>query len=276
MGSSSRPYGDSPQVDRILVGRLSEGPTYRTVRPRGTSDWLLIYTVAGRGRIRSARRPDTTVGPRSICVITPGTPHDYGTDTDRDGWTLVWAHVHPRSEWLPLLDWPETAPGVRVLELPDVVDERVAAALGRADALGRRGMRRSVLFGMNAVEEALLWCDTQNPRGDRVDPRLLVVLDHVGNHLDQPHTVASLAELAGLSPSRLSHLFVAQLGVSVMAHVERHRMELARELLEMSSLPVVEVARRVGYADPLYFSKRFRHATGRSPTTYRSSVGVDR
>lgn len=270
MPRTSRPIQPGPpDVDRLLVGRHDEDDTYRIVRTTGTSDWLLLYTVAGRGRIRIDGWPDTVAGPGSITVITPGTPHDYGTDRDGKRWTMIWAHVHPRLEWLPLLEWPETAPGVRLLELPDVVDTRVGAAFAKASSLGRSGMRHAIRFGMNAMEEALLWCDTQNPHGDQVDPRVLVVLDHVGNHLDQPHTVRSLAQVAGLSPSRLSHLFVTQLGISVMAHIERHRMELARDLLDVSSLPIAEVARRVGYTDPLYFSRRFRQAAGCAPTTYR-------
>ena len=261
-----------PNVDRLLAGRLNEGGDYRTVRTGGTSDWLLIYTTGGAGRIRVGESV-TVAGAGSICLITPGTPHDYGTHPDATGWDLVWAHVHPRPGWLPLLGWPETAPGVGLLHLPDVIAGRVGDALTRAGSLSRSGMRRSVLFGMNAVEEALLWCDTQNPRGDQVDPRVLVVLEHISAHLDRPHTVRSLADVAGVSPSRLSHLFTAQLGISVLAHVERQRMELARELLDMSSFPISEVARRVGYRDALYFSKRFRQATGCSPTAYRAVRG---
>lgn len=271
MGDASRQVEENPppNVDRLLAGRLHEGGDYRTIRTRGTSDWLLIYTADGAGRIQ-VDGSTTVTGAGSICLITPGTPHDYGTDPDVGSWRLVWAHVHPRPGWLPLLGWPEAAPGVGLLQLPDVVADRVHDALSRAGSLSRSGMRRSVLFGMNAVEEALLWCDTQNPRGDQIDARVLVALEHISTHLDHPHTVRSLAEVAGSSPSRLSHLFTAQLGISVMAHVERQRMELARELLDLSSFPIAEVARRVGYTDALYFSKRFRQATGYSPTAYRA------
>jgi AraC family transcriptional regulator of arabinose operon len=54
-----------------------------------------------------------------------------------------------------------------------------------------------------------------------------------------------------------------------MTHIERQRMELARQLLAVTDLPVAHVARRVGFTDALYFSRRFRASTAMSPTQYR-------
>jgi len=47
------------------------------------------------------------------------------------------------------------------------------------------------------------------------------------------------------------------------------KMDWARALLAESGLPVTEVARRVGYADPFYFSKVFRRHAGDSPSRWR-------
>ncbi|MFJ2771094.1 helix-turn-helix domain-containing protein [Streptomyces sp. NPDC087300] len=132
-------------------------------------------------------------------------------------------------------------------------------------------MRNAALFGMNAVEEALLWCDMRRPQGDGLDPRVLTVVEHVSCRLDEPHSVRSLAALAGVSPSRLSHLFARHLHQGVMAYVEQQRMAAAGELLEVSSLPAAHVASRAGYTNPLYFSRRFRQAVGQSPTEYRAA-----
>ncbi len=34
----------------LITGHFDEGRGYRILREAGTSDWLLIYTVRGRGR----------------------------------------------------------------------------------------------------------------------------------------------------------------------------------------------------------------------------------
>ncbi|SDT29754.1 helix-turn-helix domain-containing protein [Microlunatus soli] len=256
---------------RVLTGRLDGDDTYRTVRLRGTTDWLLLATVAGGGRLRVTGQRDIRTGPDQITVVEPYVPHDYGTDPAAGRWTLRWAHLEPRPDWLPLLDWPSVAPGIRQLPIEHAVRDRVVANLDRATVAARSGLPQSPQFAMNAVEEVLLWCDTQNPRRPVLDPRLLAVLEYAGDHLDRPHTVASLARIGGLSATRLAHLAGDQLGTSLMAHIQRQRMDLARQLLIMTDLPIAEVAGRVGYDDPLYFSRRFRIATSTSPSAFRSA-----
>jgi AraC family transcriptional activator of pobA len=43
-------------------------------------------------------------------------------------------------------------------------------------------------------------------------------------------------------------------------------------LLRFTDLTVGEVAFRVGYDDPLYFSRAFKRYAGRAPQAYRSEV----
>jgi AraC family transcriptional activator of pobA len=51
--------------------------------------------------------------------------------------------------------------------------------------------------------------------------------------------------------------------------IER-RMAEARGLLAETDLPVAEVARRVGVADPGYFSRLFSRTHGTSPRKWRA------
>jgi AraC family transcriptional activator of pobA len=46
----------------------------------------------------------------------------------------------------------------------------------------------------------------------------------------------------------------------------------AMRLLRFGDLTVGEIAFRVGYGDPLYFSRAFKRHTGRSPQAYRERV----
>jgi AraC family transcriptional regulator of arabinose operon len=53
-------------------------------------------------------------------------------------------------------------------------------------------------------------------------------------------------------------------------YVEQQRMTAARQLLlAFSDQPVSSLARWVGYADPLYFSTRFRRLFDETPSGYR-------
>jgi AraC-like DNA-binding protein len=49
-------------------------------------------------------------------------------------------------------------------------------------------------------------------------------------------------------------------------------MREARRLLAGTSQPIAQIARQVGYDDPLYFSRAFREMIGQSPMDYRASA----
>lgn len=267
-----RPRDDaSPDFDRVLPGRLSVGPGYDAVRSRGTQEWVLIHTIGGAGLVTARDGGQLALTPNSVVAFSPHTPQDYATHPESDSWELLWVHLRPRPEWLTLLlDWPAVAPGIQCLHLAPVISQRVAGALESAVGHHRAGLRHANAFAVNAVEQALLWCSRQNPRHDANDPHVLAVVEHVSARLAEPHTVASLARIAGISPSHLAHTFSRRTGTSVMGFVQRLRIDAARELLDLSSLTVAQVATRVGYDDPLYFSRRFRLETRTSPTAYRS------
>lgn len=123
---------------------------------------------------------------------------------------------------------------------------------------------------MNALEEVLLWCDAENPRhAGPADPRVRAAMDHCVRNLADAITLASLAKACGLSPSRLSFLFQAEVGASPMRWLERQRLVRAKDLLEATVEPIGEVAEQVGFADAFYFSSRFRRAFGMSPRAWR-------
>lgn len=256
---------------RVRTGRLVGDRSYRTIRRRGTTDWLVLVTVDGRGLLSTPAGKPLISGPGEITVIEPHTPHDYGTDPQAGRWELCWAHLEPRPDWLPLLEWPMVRAGHRQLKVDSAVRGRIVGALDRGTASARSGLPQGNQLAMNAVEEALLWCDTQNPRRTVLDPRLLAVLEHLGRHLDQPHTMTSLARIGGLSATRLAHLAHDQLGTGLITHLHRQRIDLARQLLTLTDLPIADIANRVGHPDPLYFSRRFRAATGMSPTSFRAA-----
>ncbi|TXN32395.1 helix-turn-helix domain-containing protein [Lacisediminihabitans profunda] len=264
----SRPESPQPVFDRVVGGHFAEGPEYATWRTGGTDDFLLIHTVAGGGRF-GAPDGELLVEAGDAVLLRPGLPHDYGTALGAELWEFDFAHFHPRAEWLPLLDWPVRLGGPGLIHAGGEVRRRVGSGLRRSAGMRLGALPRAELFAVNALEEALLWLDTQNPLASRTDERVLRVIEHVGSHLAEPLDVDTLAEIAHLSPSRLSHLFSEQLGISPQRYVERERMTVAKQLLDLTNRQVSGIAREVGWDDPQYFSGRFRRFAGVTPSAYR-------
>ncbi|ACQ78332.1 transcriptional regulator, AraC family [Beutenbergia cavernae DSM 12333] len=263
-----------PDFELVLPGHLDVGAEYATHRPHGLPEWVVMLTITGRGEVLpEARRADVAaslaVPPGTAVALHPHTPQRYGTAPAPGTWELLWVHVRPPMAWLPLLDWPQHAPGIGVVRLSPVQAERAAAAMERAVAAHRAALPLAREFAVNAVEEALLWCALANPHRERTDATVRAFVEHVSAHLEEQHSVSSIAAALGLSGSHLAHVVKEATGDPVMAHVQRLRMDAACELLERTDLSVTQIAARVGYPDPLYFSRRFRAHTGDAPRDWR-------
>jgi transcriptional regulator GlxA family with amidase domain len=92
---------------------------------------------------------------------------------------------------------------------------------------------------------------------------------YMTQHLNQPLQVETLAAMVNISPSHYFALFKRRTGCAPMGYFTRLRMEEARRLLETSDASVKEVAARMGYDDPFYFSRVFKSVNQLAPSNYR-------
>ena len=107
----------APAAGPLYAGNWdSRGPIHGW-RPRGTKDWLMFYTQAGRCLVRAEGR-DYHGGAGEVFLYRPGTPQDYGQHEPNGRWRHVWVHWIPRTEVLEWLAWPELSPGLHRLQGP--------------------------------------------------------------------------------------------------------------------------------------------------------------
>jgi len=85
-------------------------------------------------------------------------------------------------------------------------------------------------------------------------------------------TLCVVASKVYMTPSYLSLLFKTNTGHTFIEHLTHIRMEKAKELLRTTHYKNYEVAERVGYQDPRYFSQVFKKKVGVSPTEFRDAV----
>ena len=251
-------------------GLFAETEDYETRRPGGSDDWLLILTLAGRGLHRNGA--DTIeLRPGTVLLYGPGVSQWYGTASAP--WELIWTHFPADGRLEPWLDWPRRADGTMLLSLGASADE-VERAMRELVGWQSGPAPDASAFAFNALERALLWCDRANPSAGHVsrDKRVDLALTLISDNLAENVSMTRVAQAVGLSRSRLAHLFRTATGMSLPEYVEARRIQKAEDLLRMTNRPVKEIARMVGFADPLYFSKRFTRRNGASPRAWRQSL----
>jgi AraC family transcriptional regulator, transcriptional activator for feuABC-ybbA operon len=81
--------------------------------------------------------------------------------------------------------------------------------------------------------------------------------------------VRQVARTVGTSVSHLHRLFKDALGTSPLRYAREHIVSQAKDALGNTSLSCQEIAKRLGYDDPLYFSAVFKRIAGVSPREFR-------
>ena len=107
------------------------------------------------------------------------------------------------------------------------------------------------------------------PDRSATDPRVKLVLEKMHTDLDQSFSIAQLAESVQLSPSRLSHLFLHEVGLPPLDYLRKVKMLIFRNMLRNSNLKQKEILEHLGIADRSHFSRHFKKLFHKSPAALR-------
>lgn len=207
-----------------------------------------------------------------VVLLAPGTPHDYTTDREA-AWDSYWAHFTPRPHWSGWLQLPKISRGLLGLRVDDSIRRRLNAAFERVitDSHALGALRDDL--ALNGMEEVIILLAQQQAQraAPQIEPRVAAVLQRLAASLDTPLSIEQLAAELALSPSRLAHLFKAQVDDSIGRVHMQLRLRHAARLLALTGRSVAEVAHDVGFPSPFHFSHRFKAYYGQSPQAYRQA-----
>jgi len=125
-------------------------------------------------------------------------------------------------------------------------------------------------LGSLVMIENRVW--TFNLRRASLPGPLELMMTFIRHHIAEPLTVSKVSEAARCSTSTAQRLFRTHTGQPMQAWIRGLRMQESASLLRSSGMRVGEVARLVGYTDPLYFSRAFRREYGVSPSRFVSGM----
>jgi AraC family transcriptional regulator len=98
------------------------------------------------------------------------------------------------------------------------------------------------------------------------------VAAYIEEHVADDIPLATLAELARLSPCHFSRSFKRSFGLPPQRYHANRRIEWAKQLLANRELSVTAIALKVGFGDTTTFSAAFHRLTGQTPSHYRRNL----
>jgi AraC family transcriptional activator of pobA len=142
-----------------------------------------------------------------------------------------------------------------------------------AELLDRReGHREAVLAHLTLllIDLARMTDDVVGDLRRSGEPLIAEVFAVIDRRIAEPLSLSDVARELGLTPGHLTTVVRRRTGRTVQEWITERRMADARALLSTTDLPISEIARRVGIADPGYFARLFRTTHGVSPRSWRA------
>jgi AraC family L-rhamnose operon transcriptional activator RhaR len=267
-------------VDLLRIRRHRERALHR-------HPWTeLVVVLSGRGVHYTA--DDTwEIGAGDVFVVSGDGGHGYRDVRDLHLVNVMW---HPDRVGLPEAELREL-PGYHLLF-------GVEPALRRAQGFrARLRLRARDLAGVSAILDELEGEFSRCERGyramavallvrlvcritrcesiSRTDEaaaarRLADLIAFIEANHAQRLTLRGLAARARMPVNTLLRAFRRATGATPIDYALHRRIAAARELLRASPRRVTEIAMEVGFSDSNYFARRFRAATGMTPSAYRA------
>lgn len=102
-----------------------------------------------------------------------------------------------------------------------------------------------------------------------------VTKEYIHQKLVEKISLDELAGNANVTNSYLCKQFKKSTGLTVVEYINRHRIELAKELLTSRNVKVIEIAYETGFQSLSQFNRSFQRYTGQSPTEFKTQTKAE-
>ena len=248
----------------------ADGYYFNLHRGRELNEYQLLYLTEGSGTFHSATVKEAKLTEGDLFLLFPGEWHSYHPDP-KTGWKSYWIGFkgrnmddRVRSGFLsPVKPIYHVGFSDEIVHLyKEAYDSAVIEA-----AYSQQLMAGIVnhLIGMMYSLELNIQLSHNQSHVDMISRARL----RIREALESVLTIQQVAEEMGVSYSNFRKLFKEYTGLSPATYQQDLRLQRAKELLSTTDLSIKEIAYKLNFESPDYFSAKFKAKTGRRPSELR-------
>ena len=251
----------------------ADGYYFEFERGRELPEYQLLYLTEGEGTFRSATCRETTICEGDLFLLFPDEWHTYHPNP-RTGWKSSWIGFKGRNmdDRVRAGFLSPTKPVYSVgfsSEIVHLYEEAFAKAKEEAAYAQQTlaGIANHLIGLMYSLERNNLLNKDQN-RVDMINRARLRIREALESNL----TIQQVAQELGISYSNFRKLFKEYTGVAPSMYQQELRLQRAKEMLSTTNMSIKEIAYRLNFESPDYFSSKFKIKTGIKPSDFRSET----
>ncbi len=128
------------------------------------------------------------------------------------------------------------------------------------------------LFSALHMRIARAWSETERLCSEPGERYVADTLSYLRSHYDMDFRISDAAAAINVHPAHLQRVFKRSQGMTIVAYLNRYRMEQAKMLLISTDLSVSDLCGYVGMNSRQHFSAVFKEHVGMSPVAYRNGA----
>lgn len=254
-------------------GRERCSPGY-TFGPAARNHFLFHYILEGKGKLMADNEKGITQNYQlekgQGFLLFPGQVATYISDF-REPWSYAWVEfdgmrVKENLEQTVLsLDHP-------VVNLPDAhasekLKEQVTwiAEHPQEDVFAIIG--HLYLFFSQLISATRMMKKSRS--GSMSEYYIREAINCIAQHYNENISVEMIADFLGITRTYFGRIFARSIGKTPQKFLIEYRMTKGADLLKLTNLSISDIARQVGYENPLHFSRAFKSIYNISPKFYR-------
>ena len=267
-------YSHHPLVEALYVRKIGFFPKVKyhyVQKNRGTDYHMLIYCTGGKGWIKIHDK-EYQISACQFILLPPNTPYVFGAN-EQDPWTLYWLHFQGRLAQHFLSGKPGPSyllPG-QDSRLQDRLELFEEIYSNFSLAYTQEYMIQTSMFLYPFLSSFIQPEQFKHDKTNNKDKLTfsMQVIHYMQENMGANLTLSQLATTFNYSVSHFSALFQKETGVPPMNYYIQLKIRKACEYIELTSLKLSEIALKVGFEEPAYFSRIFTKIMGITPSAYR-------
>lgn len=281
-----------PKMDGLELCRIlyEEYPHIKTVVISGYSDFEYAQKSVNYGVRHYLLKPATKSDVHDMLNQLIKKPaRNYIPPSRYIGWIdqmeeLVWSLQMEELSSL-LLRWREycMSANITLAQLKELLDDCNAVLVKRfqarnysPDSVPSHLQADSVKEALDAFESGLqtMIKGLLSVRSGNFKDPMEEARAYIDSRLAADISLDQVAAMVGLTPTYFSSLFKKINNETFVQYRINKRMAVAKELLAIPHVRIVDVAAEIGYDDYPHFTKTFKKIVGVSPSEYRARLGI--
>lgn len=260
-------YEDISPGDPYPTKGHADGYYFNIEKGRILNEYQLLYNPEGEGEFESAHCRKMPLKPGDMFLLFPGEWHTYHP-APHTGWKSYWIGFKGRN-----MD-DRVKAGFMTPEKPiyhvgyssviETLYKRAFEAAMEEAAYAQQVMAGLVnhLIGIMYSLERNIELGKNQQQVDMISKARL----RIRESLESEVTIQKIAEELGVSYSNFRKLFKEYTGLSPATYQQELRLLRAKELLTTTDLSIKEIAYRLNFESPDYFSAKFKAKMGCKPS----------